>query len=670
MRKLDRLPLPALIFCASLFVYLLTLCPTVYVGDSAEFITTALTLGINHPTGYPLYTLLSRFFVVILPFLPPAFAVNLLSAIATALTASCIYHILELLTSRRVVAAVGSLLLAFSQTLWSRATVAEVYTLNSLFITLAILFTLRWSFRGETRYIVLAAFVTGLGLSQHITGALVAFCLLLFVMLSEPRILVDRKRLPLLAGSFLVGLSVYGYLPIRSAADPPLDWGDPETLSRLFDHLLPTGGQGIQRLFAAAQEGRIEWLAGQALAEEFWYFGALAVLGILAAARRWKLLVFLLSVIATNVVFTITRQLPLHADFDAYFLPAYIVMVILIGMAFSSFLAWLERVSNRYRSLPSARLVSILLLLLPAAVLLTNYSRNDKSDHYFGYDFGTNLLRPAEKQAIIFTVGDEQLFLGWYFRFVEKERPDVTVIDTRLLGAPWQNLREVEQELSVPMGKAATSEQRAQEIVRAYMGKRPIYFTHRLPWEFLLRDYDRVHTGMLIELLPQGTDVDYRPTNFTFHEGWGSRFLDERCKLLVDFYPKEYLDNAQFWLNRGNIPAAQNEVNGFFSFPFKKKEDLTSAYLAQSLILGKEERIAEAVAYADSALALNPADWRGYEYRGNFLFIMRDSLRAVDDWRRSLEFNPDNLHVRRNLEELLRVQRMRALVSPPRTRQR
>jgi len=242
-------------------------------------------------------------------------------------------------------------------------------------------------------------------------------------------------------------------------------------------------------------------------------------------------------------------------------------------------------------------------------------------------------------------------------------------VDVRLLGTPWGASQMLDRELNLSVRERRLPEDLGRQIINTFLGQRPIYFTHRLPWDFLLKDYDMAHVGMLIQVLPKGSTVEYRPSNFVFHAGWENAFLDERCKLLVDFYPKEYTDNAQFWLNRQNTEAAQNELNGFLAFPYpKNKDDRVTGYLLQSLILGRVQRTREAIAFADSAMALNPADWRAYEYRGNFNFLAGDSLRAFSDWKKSLEFNPGNQTVRRNIEAVTRLQQLRALTPPVRRR--
>ncbi len=90
MIKKGRFVIPFLLFFISFVVYLKTLCPTVYVGDSGELIAAVYTLGIAHPPGYPLYCLLGKLFTF-LPFGSIAFRVNLMSAFFASLTIVLVY---------------------------------------------------------------------------------------------------------------------------------------------------------------------------------------------------------------------------------------------------------------------------------------------------------------------------------------------------------------------------------------------------------------------------------------------------------------------------------------------------------------------------------------------------------------------------------------------------
>src|SRR5688572_33448599 len=74
------LPWAAGLFLAALATYVATLYRTVPGGDSGELTLVAATLGVAHPPGYPLFTLLGKLFSLI-PLGTVAWRINLLSAV-------------------------------------------------------------------------------------------------------------------------------------------------------------------------------------------------------------------------------------------------------------------------------------------------------------------------------------------------------------------------------------------------------------------------------------------------------------------------------------------------------------------------------------------------------------------------------------------------------------
>jgi hypothetical protein len=130
----------------SLALYVQTLAPSVATlfDDSLEFPLVAYRLAIAHPTGYPLYVLLAKLFTLG-PWQNAAWAVNLLSAVAGAVTVALVYLVARQLTRRRWPAFLGAAALAVSPEFWSQAVVAEVYTLNSAFIAGLLWLALRWA---------------------------------------------------------------------------------------------------------------------------------------------------------------------------------------------------------------------------------------------------------------------------------------------------------------------------------------------------------------------------------------------------------------------------------------------------------------------------------------------------------------------------------------------
>src|SRR5262245_16109642 len=74
-------------------VYALGVCPTIYVGDSGELVAAVYLLGIPHPTGYPLYTLLGKLWTLLIPFGSIAYRMSLFSAACAAGACAVLYRL-------------------------------------------------------------------------------------------------------------------------------------------------------------------------------------------------------------------------------------------------------------------------------------------------------------------------------------------------------------------------------------------------------------------------------------------------------------------------------------------------------------------------------------------------------------------------------------------------
>jgi hypothetical protein len=151
VRRKDFL-LGTVVFLGALALYWRTLAPSVATifDDSLEFQVVCPTLGIAHPTGYPLYTLLGKFFTLI-PVGDTAYRVNLMSAFFAALTVVVIYLIVRILTDGSLAALFASLAIAVSPVFWSQAVIAEVYSLNAFFTALVVYLLFRWEMNRRQR---------------------------------------------------------------------------------------------------------------------------------------------------------------------------------------------------------------------------------------------------------------------------------------------------------------------------------------------------------------------------------------------------------------------------------------------------------------------------------------------------------------------------------------
>ena len=144
--------IPFLLFFATLSLYICTLAPDILPADNGEFQYTGTLLGVAHPPGFPLYTLLSWLMTKLPLAATPAYKINLLSAFTSAATVVLVY----LAVSRwplavgkyapvrltphasRLGGVAAAITLATSTTFWAQATTANIRSLTAFFVALAL----------------------------------------------------------------------------------------------------------------------------------------------------------------------------------------------------------------------------------------------------------------------------------------------------------------------------------------------------------------------------------------------------------------------------------------------------------------------------------------------------------------------------------------------------
>jgi tetratricopeptide (TPR) repeat protein len=419
-------------FLLPLLLYIYTLCPTVPVGDGGELICAAHDLGIAHPTGYPLFCLLGRTFSLLLPVNNVAVKLNLMSALLAALTVLVAFFLaretfpqLSLKDSFRVplAALISALVLAFSRTLWSHAVQTEVYALHAFLVAVLLLILVRWLRTGDARMAHLGAFLFGLSLTNH-TSAMILVVPVLFVMVRGRERLRLREHLPGLLLFFFLGISLYLYLPWRSALQPPNDWGDPETLARLWNHLT---ARLYHRHFVLTWPAEMIRNLRQYVRLLIPQFGPwLFVVGFLGAwwqvRHRFILFfVFLLTWLA-NILLAASYGI---TDIDAYYLPSHLMVSLWIGMGMHAIISW---AASRLGRLGVRLLASILLLVLVGSPLAANFSRASQRGMTIARDYGLNILSSVQPDAVLLAFSDNEYFPILYLHQVERIRSDVTIL--------------------------------------------------------------------------------------------------------------------------------------------------------------------------------------------------------------------------------------------------
>jgi hypothetical protein len=219
-----RVLVSLVLFAGWLLFYGVGVRRTLAPGDSAEFVLASATLGIPHPTGYPLYTLLGKLFAS-LPFGTIPARVNFMSAFFAALALALFFQLVRGELARRGAAAsawpaafLAMVVLGTFPPFWRQALVAEAYTLKCAIAVALVWLVSTYLDSDRDAYLYAAALLASLGLGAHTSLAYLCLCLGAFVL---PR-LVHRPRLLLrCAGWFALGLSPFVYLYLRALSGPP-----------------------------------------------------------------------------------------------------------------------------------------------------------------------------------------------------------------------------------------------------------------------------------------------------------------------------------------------------------------------------------------------------------------------------------------------------------------
>ena len=419
--------------------------PTAF-PDSVLLQVKAYVLSIPNPTGYPTYILLAHLFTY-LPFGDPAFRVNLASAVFAALAVFVLFMLCRVLVGWTLPAVVAALLFGMSQAFWSQAVIAEVYTLNALFIALALLSLFVWrersggeGQRGSDRYLLLTAFLLGLAMTHHMTSALLVPGAFLFVWLVDRSRLKDVSLVLRGGGLFALALTPYIYLPLRARMDPPLNEIGPSTPGRFLQ--LVTGANFDSKMLAFGPlelVGRVALYLELLLQQFSPVFLVVAAIGVgyLATADR-ATLALLGFLYAGWLFYALEYQI---ADIYPYFIPTYLIIAIFVCVgtfALMYLASWLAGRHSARAERPAFFAVAGLLVAASFLGVRGTYVAVDLSEDLRGREIIETVESEVPAGATVLHSGSAL----WYLREVEKNRPGLSLVDPFEPGE-WQRATEL-----------------------------------------------------------------------------------------------------------------------------------------------------------------------------------------------------------------------------------
>ncbi|MEA3296692.1 MAG: DUF2723 domain-containing protein, partial [candidate division Zixibacteria bacterium] len=268
------------------------------------------------------------------------------------------------------------------------------------------------------------------------------------------------------------GFSVHLFVPIRSSQQPVLNENNPSESLQATINFLERKQYGSQSMIERMFERRGEWVNqfGNYRRMGFWSFFSnqyglsgprfiltflFAVFGIWELVRRRPVvgLPFVILLLITTIGLVLymnfadgTRQDPRTGadhievrDRDYFFTPGFIYFGLAVGFGTAIAIKYIRDAVGKFSLIPRKIILSscLIVLMLPSFALGVNYYYCDRSHNYIPYDYAWNILISADKNAVLFTNGDNDTFPLWCLQEVYGVRKDVKVVNLSLANLSW-----------------------------------------------------------------------------------------------------------------------------------------------------------------------------------------------------------------------------------------
>jgi hypothetical protein len=445
-----------------LVVYVVTLAPGVTYWDSGEFLAAMKSLGIPHPPGTPLYILVGNVWGRALePILGFAYAVNLFSAVCTAIACGIFASLMARWTRNAPAGIAGGILAGLMSSVWLNANETEVYAPALLMSALLMFAADKVSETRESKWLVLLAYLLGLGWALQLSALVAAPAAVLLAFAAWRSIRVPVLPMIIVAA---LGATVVLFMLVRARHDPGVNQGNPETWSAFMDVLTRKQYQPVSLLPRQApwyiQIGNFfeyaDWQVALGLHPDpppsilrtsmTVIYAILGAIGFVwhkrSDAVSWRVMTVLFVCATLGVIAYLNMKaspsyghgfLPTGAKHEArerdYF----------FALAFVCWGLWAGggAVELCKRSWPRWVPVAFAVAMLPGFLNLGVTDRRRGLNEVAAADSAMRILRPAPARAVVFAYGDNDTYPVWYAQVVESVRPDVTTVTIPLLGAKW-----------------------------------------------------------------------------------------------------------------------------------------------------------------------------------------------------------------------------------------
>lgn len=668
IRRFSDWALPIVVAIAACILYIRTVAPSLYWGDSAAFAASNYILGIPHSPSFPLYTLVARLFNLI-PNITPAFASNLMSVIFASLSVMLFFMLIKqmtdvplFLTSRRrnaggertaeitrsnfesvvravdtetiskpavvilpCVAAAG--LFALSLPVWMGAVRAEVYSFH-LFLTLsAALLAFHGTTENKKQILLLGLFVYLLSFANHPLLAL-AFALpfLYLLAINLPNLGWRLSTFGILALFLVISFSVYFYLPIRAAQDPAINWGRPDNLDSFFSAITRSSDMANFSQMTVAPDylfrlrklgnfmaGQIGWpLIGLTLVG-FW--------GIFKVSRR-LFLFFPLAIFSNlGIILWAADFNPRNLDLINYLAPLTALLLV------TSVAGVMYLLRGILVATQASVAVTIVIGIFIYLGFQDNYARADLSRVNAPEVMCRSVVRDIPAGSVLIAAEDDLLLPLWYSAFVDSTASELKIISAgALVNQKYRKQLTVQYpELVFPENfngdNGSPAESLTVELCRLNAPHRQIYVQFGAPG---INHTDITPAGVLFRYKSGEESAADDKESYSNHIQLAADMLAGNPNEIstIDFTGRWLFNAAVFYERSGKFGGSEVAWK-LFNHALNIDRESIDMRVRLAVGLAKAGRLKEALKFISDALEIDPND-------KNSLELGRSIVKAIE----------------------------------------
>ncbi len=633
-----------LVWSFVVFIVLLsTSYPTISpYRDSGDMIVSSYTLGIAHQPGYPLYSILGKIFSFFVALGNIGYRMNLMSIIFSILSflvltkffsyeEKTIYHILTL---------IGCSTYCFFSSVWSLSQVSEMYTIAGFFLCLVLFLFNKLVFTKNKKYFYLIIFITGISLGIHLTLISIFLSLILTYLglqiLQNVKLKFTFSDLMLFLVIFLLGLTIFLFIPIRASTGPVSNWGDAKNFYR-FIRLVTRADLGILKLHP--EESKLEFSIKTLLSQtvhfiQMWYkqitfLGViLAVVSIVLFIKSSDLKTKIEFVFSSLLFFMLGPLFFIFSNLNPQKESTYAILEPQLVFPVCITVYWIVyglkfgikdfSISSKIRK-PMSIILPILITILLFNLIFKNYPIHNRRNKFLSYDYAINLMHTLKYQSSLYDPDDITTFVLRYFQLCHNMRKDIKLITFFRTSWGYELLK-----------------QQYPEIIPAN-----VYSGIEFVTKFLSAN---VHRGVYVDVLhkvPQGyVGVPYGIVYKVLRSQQEENFFI--LKKIIKFLFYEIYFFREGWKKDFYSDFFMNKVISYYS----------SGLNNIAILLPAEE---EKLVFLKTGLTIDPNLKELYNNFGVYYYTLKNYHKSAYFFKKVLSFNPKDIDAKYNLALTLKM---------------